>query len=340
MFVVRPVKKDDLDSIMELLTLSGHGLTTLPKDPEVIARKLEFSERCIRYRPEKPNGESYLFVMEDVFSGRIVGISGIISKIGGFEPYFFYRLKEREYVSKMLGKRKLVKSLHVEKTHAGPAEICSLFLHPEFRNAQNGRLLSLSRFLFLKENRDIFEDEVIAEMRGRVNKNGYSPFWNAVGKNFMDIEFIEADYLSMKSKSFIEELLPNYPILVDLLPKDAQEVIGEVHKHTEPARHILEREGFSFKGLVGIFEPGPILHAETDKLRIVKELKKKKIKEITNKKIKSDIHILSRVGESFKCSMGPLQVNDGGITITEVTAAGLNLKIGDSVWYAKLKYSD
>lgn len=340
MFIVRPVNSKDLDGIMDMLSLSGHGLTTLPKDAEVIKRKIEFSERCIKYRPERPNGESYLFVMEEVFSGRLVGVSGIISKIGGFEPYFFYRLKEREYISKMLGKRKMVKSLHVEKTHAGPAEICSLFLHPEFRNAQNGRLLSLARFLFLKENRDIFEDEIIAEMRGRVNKDGYSPFWEAVGRHFMDIDFVEADYLSMKSKSFIEELLPNYPILVDLLPKKAQEVIGEVHKNTEPAKHILEKEGFKFNGYVGIFEPGPILHGQTDKLRIVKELKKKKVKKISKEKIKSDTYILSKSGTDFKCSMGPLDITDGGITVSEVTAAGLGLKINDEIWFSKLKYSN
>lgn len=337
MFVVRPVEEKDLDGLMELLSVSGHGLTTLPKDREVIKKKIEFSERCIKYEPDRPNGESYLFVMEEIFTGRIVGVSGIISKVGGFEPYYFYRVKEKEYESKMLNKKKLVRSLHVEKMHSGPSEICSLFLHPDFRSSQNGRLLSLSRFFFVNDHKNIFEEDVIAEMRGRVNKDGYSPFWEAVGRHFMDIDFVEADYLLMKSKSFIEELLPNYPILVDLLPIEAQEVIGEVHKNTEPARHILQKEGFKFSGFVGIFEPGPVLHANFKDLRVMKDIKKSVIKSITDKKIESDVKVLSTTKDQFKVTLGHMTEVKGGIEINQVTAASLNAKVDDEISYVNLK---
>ena len=48
----------------------------------------------------------------------------------------------------------------------GTAELCSLFLHPDWRRDGNGSLLSKSRFLFLAEFPEYFSPRVIAEMRG------------------------------------------------------------------------------------------------------------------------------------------------------------------------------
>jgi arginine N-succinyltransferase len=340
MFVIRPINENDLDALMELLEGSGHGLTSLPKDRDIIKNKIIISQRSFEHRGDRPNGESYLFVMEELFTGKICGVSGIISKIGGFEPYYFYRLKTEMMTSAMLKLEKEVKSLHFEKTHSGPAEICSLYLDPKYRNSQNGRFLSLSRFLFMAEDRKFFEDTVIAEMRGKVNDDGHSPFWDAVGKKYMDIDFVQADYLTMKSKSFIEELLPKFPILIDLLPKEAQEVVAEVHPHTAPARRILEQEGFEFSGLVGIFEPGPVLEAKIDEIRAIRESKILEVEEITNEDFDSPVFIISTSGEDrkFKCCLGKVAVLPSGkAKIAAVTATALKLRFGDKLRYVSLK---
>ena len=50
MFVIRPITLNDLDGLMELLKDSGHGLTSLPKDREIIKNKIEISERSIAHR--------------------------------------------------------------------------------------------------------------------------------------------------------------------------------------------------------------------------------------------------------------------------------------------------
>lgn len=340
MFVIRPIKADDLDNLMDLLKDSGHGLTSLPKDEKIIADKIEFSERSFAHRKDGPSGESYLFVMEELFTGRIVGVSGLISKIGGFQAYYFYRLETETMSSKMLDIDKTIRTLTMEKTHSGPAEICSLFLAPDYRNSQNGRFLSLSRFLFMAEDKEYFENEVIAEMRGQVNENGESPFWNAVGKKFMDIDFVEADYLTMKSKAFIDELLPKHPIIVDLLPEEAQKVVAEVHPHTAPARHILEQEGFEFKGLVGIFEPGPVLETKLSEVRAFKESKVVQIKDIVTKDIDSEVYVISTSGKDkkFKATLGNIAFNeDGTVNIHAVTATALKLKVNEKLRFVTLK---
>jgi arginine N-succinyltransferase len=339
MFIIRPIKKSDLSPLMKLLEASGHGLTSLPKDEKIIADKIDFSERSFDHRKDGPAGESYLFVMEELFTGQIVGVSGLISKIGGFQAYYFYRLATEKIKSKMLNVEKTIRTLTMEKTHSGPAEICSLFLAPDYRNSQNGRFLSLSRFLFMAEDKEYFENEVIAEMRGQVNKNGESPFWNAVGHKFMDIDFLQADYLTMKSKAFIDELLPKYPIIVELLPEDAQKVVAEVHPDTAPARHILEQEGFKFKGLVGIFEPGPVLEAKLSNVRAYKENKVVKINEIVTKEIDSEVYVVSTSGKKkFKCTLGNIQFNsDGSVNIHAVVATALKLKVGENLRFVTLK---
>lgn len=339
MFVIRPITLNDLDGLMELLKDSGHGLTSLPKDREIIKNKIEISERSIAHRGDRPNGESYLFVMEELFTGKIVGVNGIISKIGGFDPYYFYRLKEEENEYEPLKKKNKVRSMHLYKTHSGPAEICSLFLGPDHRNSQNGRFLSLSRFLYMAENRKYFEDLVIAEMRGRVNSEGRSPFWDAVGSKYLKMKFTEADYLYTKDKKFIEKLMPEYPILVDLLPQEAQEVVAEVHPHTEPAKHILIQEGFEFCGLVGIFEPGPVLEARLDNVRALKESKVVEIEEISNEEFESETFIISRTGsENFKCCLGKVEIlANGKAKIHAVVATALKLRFGDSLRYVSFK---
>ncbi len=340
MFIIRPIRESDLDGLMALLKDSGHGLTSLPKDEKIIANKILLSERSFEHRGDRPNGESYLFVMEEVFTGKMVGISGIISKIGGFDPYYFYKLKSEIMSSQMLNVEKEVQTLHMEKTHSGPAEICSLFLAPEYRNSQNGRFLSLSRFLFMAENEKYFEDTVIAEMRGQVNAQGHSPFWNAVGKKFMDIEFLHADYLTMKSKTFIEELLPNYPILIDLLPKDAQDVIAQVHDNTVPAKKILEQEGFKFNGLVGIFEPGPVLEAKLKNVRTYQDSQVVEIEEICETDFESETFIISTSGENrkYKAGLGKVQLLESGkARINAVTATALKLRLGDSLRFVTFR---
>lgn len=338
MFIIRPIETKDLDGLMKLLEKSGHGLTTLPKDPEVLQRRIRASERSFLHREEGPGGEDYLFIMEELFTGRIVGVSAIISKIGGFQPYYFYKLETSHHESKLVDVKNDVTSLHFHFIHNGPAEICSLFLHPDFRNAQNGRFLSLSRFLFIAENRKYFEDQIIAEMRGMVNEKGHSPFWDAVGAKFFKVDFATADAMYMKNKRFIEELLPKHPIMANILPEEAQFVIGKVNPETEPAKRILEQEGFKFSGLVGIFDPGPVLIADVDNIRAIKESTIGVISEIEDKPTKSPEFIISRTTPPFRCALGDVEeLKAGGFKISGVTAAALKLRLGDKIRFVTFR---
>lgn len=338
MFIIRPIEQKDYDGLMLLLEKSGHGLTSLPRDPEVLKKRIRNSERSFAHREEAPRGEDYLFVMEELFTGKLVGVCAIISKIGGFEPSYFYRLEKTHHESKLIHQKNDITTLHFHFIHNGPAEICSLFLHPDYRNSQNGRFLSLSRFMFIAENRKYFEDQVFAELRGVVNDSGHSPFWDAVGKKFFKMDFPTADYLYVKNKRFVEEMMPKYPIIANLLPEEAHYVIGKVHPNTEPAKRILEQEGFRFSGLVGIFEPGPVLVADLDNIRSIKESTVGEIKEISDKSFRSEIFIIARTNQTFRAALGGVvKLKSGGYKISDVTAAALKLRLGDKIRFVSFK---
>jgi arginine N-succinyltransferase len=86
------------------------------------------------------------------------------------------------------------------------------------------------------------------------------------------MDFAAADYLSgVGQKAFIAELMPRFPVYVDLLTSEARAVIAEVHPHTLPAARVLMSEGLKYQGYVDIFDAGPTLEANTAELRAVKE---------------------------------------------------------------------
>src|SRR5207237_1030239 len=81
--------------------------------------------------------------------------------------------------------------------------------------------------------------------------------------HFFGSEFSQADFLSgLGDKDFIEDLIPRHAIYVPLLPQPVRAVIGRAHRDAEPARRVLEGEGFRFAGEVDIFDAGPLLGAD------------------------------------------------------------------------------
>jgi arginine N-succinyltransferase len=336
MVVIRPITMNDLGQLEAIARLTGYGLTTLPRDTKLLRRRIRESERGFEALVDEhpPKGEGYLFVMEDLETTQIVGTCGIASKVGGFEPFYTYRIEISVHESKDLGVRKEIPVLHLHEEHDGPSEICTLFLKPEYRKDGNGRLLSQSRFLFMAEHKDYFDPTVIAEMRGVVDDTGHSAFWEAIGRHFFNIDFPDADYLSVVSKRFIADLMPRHPIYIPLLPKEAQDVIGQVHEHTRPALKILEAEGFRTCELVDIFEGGPVVKCPLNEIRTVRESVREVVAEVTEQPIQSDRFLIANTLHDYRACKGNLAVTPDGVRLTAEVAAALGVKAGDPVRYA------
>lgn len=271
MMLFRPVRQDDLDDIIRLASRAGVGMTSLPNDPARLVARIQRSVET--FAGKLPCGQQgFLFVLEDTRLARVVGVSAIEVAVGLDEPFYNFRLQRTVRASKELGVYKNQELLNLSYDHTGHSELCTLFLDPEYQKNRNGLFLSKARFLFIAAFRELFSPHLFAELRGRSDEQGNSPFWDALGHHFFDIPFADADRLTGTGmKTFIAELMPAYPIYVSLLPDDAREAIGQVHANTSPARAILEKEGFSWRGSVDIFDAGPVLEAETDAIRAISE---------------------------------------------------------------------
>lgn len=340
MVVIRPVSAADVDQLLELANLAGVGLTTLPKDRDLLKKRVANSMRSFEKNVDRPGGESYLFVMEDVDSKKVIGACGIVSKVGGFQPFYGYRLETAVFESKQINVRKEVPMLMLHEEHDGPCEIGSLFLHQAYRKDGNGRLLQLVRFLFIAEHADWFESTVVSEIRGVTDAEGHSPFWNAIGAHFFGIDFAAADRLSVVNKKFIADLMPDHPIYIPLLPYSAQQTIGKPHPESAPAVKNLSAEGFAFANMVDIFDAGPVLSAPRDEIRTVKESRKARIAAIVPGPIGSSTYMICNTAgdESFRACKGQIDTSGAdGIRITEAAANALNVKMGDELRFVVMQ---
>ncbi|MFO0014005.1 MAG: arginine N-succinyltransferase [Planctomycetota bacterium] len=349
-YIVREVSTTDLDALWDLAGYASTGMTSLKVDRDELADRIERAHFAFRRTSEKAEGAPYVFVIEDTSSHRLIGTSCIFSKTGGFEPFYAYRIVNQTQHSELLGQTRELRSLHLLKIHNGPTELGGLFLLPDCRGGGAGKLLSLSRFLYMAGHLKRFAKETIAELRGYLDEKEESPFWNAIGSHFFPIDYPRADALSMIDKQFIEDLMPQYPIYLELLPQKAIEAIGQVHEQAKPAYQLLIQQGFVQRDLIDIFDGGAVLHCETNRIDAVRCSKVARVAEIRS--IPSDAAgwesgLVSIENPRFHCTLGrwiadPDLAGRGepdkssGAPIEEVvldtaSASRLSLSIGDSV---------
>ncbi|MEL7042118.1 MAG: arginine N-succinyltransferase [Pseudomonadota bacterium] len=273
-YVMRPAELSDFDALRTMAVESGAGFTSLPVDEDILRKRLLKSVDSFAGRLDQPEYGKYLMMLENVETGEIGGCSAVKAGIGIRSPFFNYRIITLAQASQEADRRFDMDALILTNEFVGCTEVGTLFLRPEHRGAGVGRLLAQSRYLLIKAKPDWFGQKVIAELRGVVSHDGETPFWECLGRHFFRMSFPEADYLSATTDNqFILDLMPKYPVYVDLLPNEAREVIGRVHVDGVPAFKLLEWEGFQFERVVDIFDGGPIMQVNRDMLRTARESK-------------------------------------------------------------------
>lgn len=271
MFFVRPIARDDLPAVLALSERTGHGFTTLPANRERLGGRIERSLASFAGNATRAD-ECYVFVLVESTANRVVGIAAIEAAVGLAEPWYNYHVGTIVHASRALDVYTVAPTLFLANDHTGHTELCSLFLDQAYRHGKNGPLLAKSRFLFIADFAERFAPKVIAELRGKLDAGGRSPFWEGLGRHFFAMEYTTADYLTgIGQKAFVAELMPRHPVYVNLLPDSARAVIGEVHDDTQPARALLEQEGFRYEGYVDIFDAGPTLECFRDNIHAVRQ---------------------------------------------------------------------
>ncbi|NQZ56446.1 MAG: arginine N-succinyltransferase [Lentisphaeraceae bacterium] len=345
MLIVRPVRLDDLQGVYKLAKMTTGGLTTLPPDKDRLSEKIRESVKNFEYQSSKPSGELYFLVLEDLQENKIVGTSAIYSKVGGFFPFWTYEIKTVIKESPTLKVHKEIEYLQVKTEYNGPTEVGTLFLDPQYRHSNSGRLLSLSRFMLVASHRQNFEDHILAELRGRIDENDQSIFWDSLGAHFFGVPFQKADLKVNEDKSFIDDLMPKHPIYIPLLPKEAQMVIGMVHDSSRPAMRLLEKEGFKQIREVDIFEGGPIVKAATKDIRCIRDCRVAKVakRSLTLKPEAENSRFFlvanSKSIQTFKVAISIIAANKSGdeVQLPKEVSESLQLKPGDLIRYVELR---
>lgn len=337
MHVIRPIRIEDLDSFSEFAFAANFGITSMPRNREMLKEKIEHSLKAFQTSSSGHQGGKYLFVLEDTESQEVGGVCGIISRTGTLVPKYYY---QKETIHKKDIGLPIPENLDILRPITlvnGPTEIGTLFLAQSFRKEGLGRLLSLSRFLFIASFSDRFEKTIMADMRGFVDKDNNAPFWEHFGRRFLNLDFNNVMQLLEKGKEFIPHILPDYPIYLTLLHTEVLSTIGKVHFNTEPALHMLLNEGFSKANLFDVFDGGPVINAPQEKIRAIRETQMAQIADITHEEITSNPFILCNNQLDFRACYSNLTLNkENNVRIPKKVAKALKLAKGDSVRFIPL----
>lgn len=333
MLVMRPAQVADLQQVQRLAADSPVGVTSLPDDAERLREKILASEASFAAEVSFNGEESYFFVLEDTDTGRLVGCSAIVASAGFSEPFYSFRNETFVHASRELKIHNKIHVLSLCHDLTGNSLLTSFYVERDLVNTPIAELNSRGRLLFMASHPERFADAVVVEIVGYSDEQGQSPFWNAIGRNFFDLDYTEAEKLSgLKSRTFLAELMPHYPIYVPLLPDDAQEAMGQVHPRAQITFDILMRDGFESDNYVDIFDGGPALHARTSGIRSIAQSRQVPVRIGEGGKGSRGYLITNGQLQDFRAVVAELDWVPGKpVTLNQETAEALGIGEGASV---------
>ena len=273
---VRLAKVKDCQEIYDLIKTGDSGMTTLPKSKEEVLERINWSKKSINKKIKRPDKDSYLFVLKD--NNKIVGISAIYTSVSDKGTSVFFKRTQKNIASKSLKFKKSLDVIQLHRVKKPYTELGTLFLHPEYRGKGRGSLLSLARFKFMALWPERFDKNVVAEIRGKVDKDDNSIFWKYFSRYFFDEDIFNNDEMSYINNSFITESIPKHPFLVSPLNKSAQRIIGIPNDNALPAFKMMKSQNFKLNGLVDVIDAGPCLECNFTEIKTIKTNRPIKIK--------------------------------------------------------------
>lgn len=268
MDVFRLARPEDAAAITRFTQAAQAGLTTVPRTRDRVDAYINATHQFLA---GDKDANRLLFVVER--DGAVMGISGIIPKLGVDRPFYSFKRSRHARHSSQLDLRTDYETLQLTTDFDGWTELASIYLAPEARGQGVARLLSLGRLCFVESHRDLFDDRLMADIRGWVDEVGVSPFWDHLTSKFINTDFEIADRLSANDGRFIMELLPSLPILMNLLPDAARMCAGRPHDISRGAMNLLMGAGFEETELCDIFDGGPAIRCRADATLIARTVR-------------------------------------------------------------------
>lgn len=263
MFIVRPVETRDIPALVGLAAGLTQGVHTMARTRTAIERTVEQSLRSFASHTDIAGEQAYLFVLENSVDLSLLGSAAIAAAAGSKGTFFSFRNDVIQQVSRDLNISHSVHALTLCADLTSYSQLLSFFVRRGHHDQPQAALLSRARLLYAACMPERFADNFFVSLAGYTDAQARSPFWEALGRKFFQMDFLQAERLvdGARNRNLIVELMPHYPVYVPLLAGDAQAAMGQVHPESEVPFDILTHEGFAADDFIDIFDGGPILQA-------------------------------------------------------------------------------
>ena len=342
-FLLRAATPQDLDAYERMARASAVGITTLPANRSALAERLERSAQAFASSDDASGEEIYVFVLEDLAAGALVGTSAITARAGFSDRFYSYRNEMVVHTSAALETTQRIHTLHLCHDLSGHTLLSSFYIDPAYEDTLAPQLLSRARLLFIGEFADRFSDRIASESPGLADDSGRCPFWDAVGRRFFEMDYASAERLAGgRHKAFIAELMPQAPIYVPLLPDEAQWAIGQLHPVAELPFSILLDEGFDTETYVDIFDGGPTVDARVAMLKTVRASRRRVLAEAEPAgSAAAGLHLVANTQRSaWRALLAPAALHGPELALNPAQVTRLQTRVGQSLRAAPLQEAE
>lgn len=270
MQVVRPVEYGDLDQLVALGELSAPGpggAHCMPVGRVALEQAVAASLSAFDTNVTEAGDQTYWFVLADSDGGKIAGCASLTALAGARATYFAFRRDVLRQASVDLSMSHDMPALTMGSDLSRHSHLGACYVRPGTA-AEAVSLLARARLLYAASAPHRFGGHFFATLPG-YSDGPRVPFWDAVGAHFFGMPIAQADALlgATRNHPAMVEMMPHYPIYLDLLPADAQEALGRCQPAAASVRDALMHEGFEGGRYAGLLDGGALLHARREQLR-------------------------------------------------------------------------
>lgn len=339
--LIRPVRPEDAADLVQLATLLD--TMNLPRDPDMIAEIIaESAASFARLEGPAPVGPDTAppqgtYTLVATQGGQWLGTASLLSHHGtADDPHYYLRVVEHTFHSTQLNVESRRHLLRLEREEVPWTELGGLVVHPESRGHGVGKLLLAARLLLVAMYRAHFCQRLIAELLPPRRPDGSNAFWDALGGPLTGLNYYRADLLCRTNKEFIDALFPRHEIVLELLPPEAQEVVGQVSPATVPVVHLLQRAGFQYLKVIDPFDGGPYYGATLEEIQPIQRSRCLVCLDLPSTTPDHTVLLGSPQTQCFHAAA--VQICGHGVRLADTTAGLLDLQPGDLVWTMPLDW--
>ncbi len=336
---IRPVLRTDIGDLLHLAKLLD--TINLPRDPDAVAKTVSQSvasfKRLTVSAKVPVTACNRIYMLVAVKGDCLLGTASLLSHHGTpDDPHYYLRVVEQTVHSTQLNSRHRRHLLQLDRDLEPWTELGGLVVHPEARGQGIGKLLLAARLMMVAKNQEWFCKRLLAELLPPRQQDGSNAFWEALGAPLTGLNYYRADLLCRTDKEFIESLFPRHQIVMELLPSEAQEVVGQVNVATVPVLHLLQRAGFRFLNTIDPFDGGPHYGASLEEVQPVQRCRS--LVCLDHPPTEECDNVLLAHPTLHQFHPIPAQICGHGLRIPKPVTHALHLQFGDSVWIMPLDW--